>query len=61
MPQKFVTQSQIERHNRTVEKMISKSFKNFNSNHSDILTEAPKGYYFTITNKLAKKMVQYSH
>ncbi len=56
MSKDFITQSDIERHNRAVEKMNQKTFTKFNPNHPDLLKDAPKGYFFTITNKLAKKL-----
>jgi hypothetical protein len=56
MSKNFITQSDIEKHNRAVEKMIRQSFAKFNPDHPDLLKDAPKGYFFTITNKLAKKI-----
>lgn len=57
MSKDFITQSDIEKHNRAVEKMTRQTFAKFNPNHPDLLRSAPKGYFFTMTNKLAKNIV----
>ena len=48
-------EDKIAKHNAAVAKMTKRSFANLDYSHPDLLKTAPKGYSFSISNKLVPK------